>query len=342
MNPKVPERNKKAGVSYAVTDDGIELPVIDVTHPAFALHPSPGELAAMRTEILTQLEKGARMPAALRWVLFRVMALGSRLIRAIQASSGTFQDGTSTYLMKLGAENLGAGYASKLDRRIAASAAVVTLRLRLQDTARLLAEGLAPALAARPGAPLRLLNIAGGPAADSLNALLLLHKAHPSSLEGREIQIQVLDLDTAGPSFARRALEALQAKGAPLHGLAATLRHVPYDWKETAALRAALDGAADAVCAASSEGGLFDYGSDSEIAANLHVLRDRLPPGSPMAGSFTPDDTQELRIRSGNRVATVARHPDAFAALVRRSGWTVETRIEGPLNHVVGLRSLES
>ena len=36
MLPKIPEQNKKPGVCYAVTDDGLELPVIDITHPAFA------------------------------------------------------------------------------------------------------------------------------------------------------------------------------------------------------------------------------------------------------------------------------------------------------------------
>ena len=40
MSAIVPEAHKKAGVSYAFTDDGIELPVIDVTHPAFTIAPT--------------------------------------------------------------------------------------------------------------------------------------------------------------------------------------------------------------------------------------------------------------------------------------------------------------
>jgi hypothetical protein len=31
------EVNKRPGVYYALTNDGIELPIVDVTHPAFAL-----------------------------------------------------------------------------------------------------------------------------------------------------------------------------------------------------------------------------------------------------------------------------------------------------------------
>lgn len=36
VTPKVPEKNKVPGVCYALTDDGIELPVVDITNPAFA------------------------------------------------------------------------------------------------------------------------------------------------------------------------------------------------------------------------------------------------------------------------------------------------------------------
>jgi len=44
MMPRVPELNKKPGVCYAVTDDGLDLPVIDLTHPV--VYPEEG----VRTE----------------------------------------------------------------------------------------------------------------------------------------------------------------------------------------------------------------------------------------------------------------------------------------------------
>ena len=47
MDPIVPEGQKRFGVSYAVTDTGLELPVIDVTHPAFAIAPTDAELDAL-------------------------------------------------------------------------------------------------------------------------------------------------------------------------------------------------------------------------------------------------------------------------------------------------------
>ena len=37
MQPRITQKNNKAGVCYAITDEGVELPVIDVTHPAFAI-----------------------------------------------------------------------------------------------------------------------------------------------------------------------------------------------------------------------------------------------------------------------------------------------------------------
>jgi hypothetical protein len=42
-----PETNKRPGVSYVVAPNGLELPVIDVTHPAFALAITPAEQAAL-------------------------------------------------------------------------------------------------------------------------------------------------------------------------------------------------------------------------------------------------------------------------------------------------------
>ena len=79
------------------------------------------------------------------------------------------------------------------------------MRLRLQQTAKLMAEGLEHDLVAAPGVPLHLFNIAGGPAIDSLNALILLRRAGADVL-ARQITIQVLDVDARGPFFGANAL----------------------------------------------------------------------------------------------------------------------------------------
>ena len=65
------------------------------------------------------------------------------------------------------------------------------------------------------------------------------------------------------------------ADGGPLAGLDIVFDHRSYDWDEPAPLEALLRelGAAGAIVAASSEGGLFEYGSDAAIVANLEALR---------------------------------------------------------------------
>jgi hypothetical protein len=113
------------GVLSVMTDDGVSLAVIDVTHSAFAVAANDAELEAMSH-------------------------------------------------LKVGPDNLGTE-ASPLDRRIAASFPALVTRLRLQDMARLLADGLWPALAARRQPLLALVNIGGGPGGRQLE------RADPSS-----------------------------------------------------------------------------------------------------------------------------------------------------------------
>src|SRR5260370_27368773 len=104
-----------------------------------------------------------------------------------------------------------------MGRRVAAAPAVVAMRLRLQQCAQLLAEGLQTPLRNAPSAPLCLLNIAGGTAIDSLNALILLKRDAPDLL-ARPIQILVLDIAPNAPAFGANALAALNQEGRLLAG----------------------------------------------------------------------------------------------------------------------------
>jgi hypothetical protein len=210
--------------------------------------------------------------------------------------------------------------------------------------ARLLADALAERLAARPDGPVHVLNIGGGPAADSFNALVHLRREHPGLLTGRRVTIHVLDVDPAGPAFGARALAALQGEGGPLAGTDAALRHVAYDWTDAAQLRRILAGldAGDGLVAASTEGALFDYASDGDIAANLTVLRDRTPPDFAIVGSVpqsarTLDPrllaTEELPGRPAVRYLGI----DAFGPLARSAGWKVVKRLDSVAHHVMCL-----
>jgi hypothetical protein len=323
----------RADVLYATTDDGLRLPIIDVTHPAFAVTATDAELAAMSDQFVLESKQRQEVSAPLREALQRSM-----LGRGLMAAAGTFLTGMDTYLLKLGPDNLGAN-ADPLDRRIAGSFPALTTRLRLQDMARLLADRLSRTIAARPRQPVCLINIAGGPGADSWNALIRLHAEHPAVLAGRKIQIALLDLDDRGPAFGARAFATLRAPGAPLSGLDIGFRHVPYEWSDTDRLRQALDDlhATDAVCAISTEAGLFEYGSDREIVANLETLRIGTAPDTGVVGSVTRDGEPARLSQIASRVTTRPRTLEAFRDLVERAGWIVPHVIERPFSYNVCL-----
>jgi len=336
MPTTIPETNKKPGVCYAFTDDGIELPVIDLTHPAFAFSITQPELDAM----IEAMQRSANIPAA----VLQGVAQKSILVRGFVESAGTFTTGMMTYLNKLGPDNLGDGYAGPIDVQWAAGLAPVTFRWRMRDVALALVEGLRPALAARPVAPLHLLNIAGGPAMDSLNALILLHKQAPNLLDGRLICLHVLDLDPEGPDFGGRALDALLAEGAPLHGLAVSFEYIPYNWSDPAPLRSLLTQLGPGIVGAgSSEGGLFEYASDEDIFANLKVLHAGTPDDFVMVGPVVRDEgTLDPRLRMTVHMTgqPAIRYIglSAFGALAARSGWTIANHLDGPMHQVVTLK----
>jgi hypothetical protein len=259
-------------------------------------------------------------------------------------SAGTFTSGMMTYLNKLGPGVLGEGYAGPIDRQWAASLTPVTFRWRMRDVVRLLADGLAPGLSARPGAPLTLLNIGGGPAMDSLNALIVLQKEHPDWMAGRKISVLVLDLDSEGPAFGARALAALQAEGGPLHGLVVAFQAVCYDWSKPADLgRILADCAANgSVMMGSTEGGLFEYGSDEDIVANLAVLRTGTPADFGMVGpvvrdphSCDPRLSQMDQVEGCPAIRFIGWA--AFQQLAARAGWSIARTLDGPMHQVVQL-----
>jgi hypothetical protein len=207
--------------------------------------------------------------------------------------------------------------------------------MRLEDVARLLADGVGPLLSGHRDRPLFFVNIAGGPAADSLNAILMLRKTRGEGLAGRAIVVAVLDLDARGPAFGERALRTLGADGAPLNGLDVALRRVDYDWHNASALPGILDdlGARRAICAISSEGGLFEYGLDQQISANLETLRAATPADAIVVGSVTRDDEPARLALASAGAAVRPRTLEAFDDLARRSGWRIDASIHRPFSY---------
>jgi len=329
---------KKPGICYALAEEGVELPVIDVTHPAFRLDLTAEDMERSLADHIATLDRRERLPGLLRRLLLPFYRRRSVLLRGVLEAQGSFLSGMNTYLMKLGPDNLGPGFCGRLDRKVAASFPALSARVRLQEAARHLALALEEPLAARPGAPLHFLNIAGGPASDSLNALLLLRRDHPALLPGRTIHIHVLDLHKEAPRFGERSLAALGAEGGPLHGLPVAFEHLDYHWSDTAVLRALLGRLEPgAVVVGSSEGGLFVYGSDGEIRDNLQALKDGTPEDFTMVVSVTWDTPMVRRSRRFSRLSVRYFTREGFADLLRGTGWRPEKVLPGPTRQIVSL-----
>jgi hypothetical protein len=322
---------------FATTADGLRLPVIDVTHPAFALADDPASLAARRDAFLAWDRRNRRMPTIVTRLLMRLAARRSSLLRKILAADNEYLDSITTYMLKLGVDHLPPGFDGPIDRKVAAAPHMALVRLRMQQIARLLAEALLAPLAAAPDAPLHLVNIAGGPALDSINALIMLARRH-ATLIHRPIAIHVFDAHQDGPAFGARALVALTASGAPLHGIAVQFKHHAYDWNDTAPLARLLAGFAGhgAITAASSEGGLFEYGSDDAIVANLTALARA---GVPIvAGSVTSSSALRKRMIAQANFRLFPRGLEGFAPLAERSGYAIAESRTAVMSEQVLLR----
>ena len=178
----------------ARTRDGHELPVIDVTDPRFAVPDDSVATRALYDAFIDGERRRHRIPKFIMRMMLRRAARKSLIVRALFNSDAGYLDGMTTYLMKLGADQMVPPYDSEIDRRLAASPHVTLLRLRMQQIARLLADGLVEHLAGAAGAPLHLINIGGGPALDSVNALVLLCRDH-ADLMRRPVVVHVLRLE---------------------------------------------------------------------------------------------------------------------------------------------------
>ena len=128
MKPQFSDR----AIVFATTRDDLRLPVIDVTHPAFAVPDDPASVAARRDAFLAWDHRNRRLPRFVSRLLFRLAARRSRLIRKILTSPNGYLDSITTYMMKLGAAYLPPGFDSPMGRKIAAAPHVTMVRLRMQ------------------------------------------------------------------------------------------------------------------------------------------------------------------------------------------------------------------
>jgi len=252
--------------------DGLDLPVIDLTHPAFDFDLGGDEVRAVIDRFLEDARKREKLPRFLERLVVGIFLRQSLLARGLRRGKGSFVAGLDTYLFKMGPDFVGGPPFAPVDRAIASSLPAVSMRLRLLDVSRLLAKGIAPALEARRG-PIALYNLGGGPAADSWNALLLTRRDRPELLWERPCSIRVVDLSDAAPTFGARAVEALAQAGGPLDGVQVSF-HRPVTTDEDTVLLLETDASGSASIARPIGDGVWIF----EVAAEAgldHPYRER-------------------------------------------------------------------
>jgi hypothetical protein len=201
--------------------------------------------------------------------------------------------------------------------------------MRIRDLCRLQAGAVVPQLESSPEKTLCFINIAGGAASDSINTLILIRTENPTLLKNRKIEINVLDIDTISPHFARSCIEALKKQAHHFHGLDIAFHHIAHDWKDTDGLIPLLSNKKDHIVMCSSEGGLFEYGMDEDILRNLNVLYDHSPGDMRIAGTIIHDtDTVDPTVpatakatNSGLRFLGV----NGLKDLLEKTDWRLES-----------------
>jgi hypothetical protein len=128
----------------------------------------------------------------------------------------------------------------------------------------------------------------------------------------------------------------------PLVGLDIRFDHLKYDWSDTTILSELLRSfeGQDFLLAASSEGALFEYGSDEEIVANLRMINLASPPDAIVAGTVTHADEIGGPLNRTSEAAISFRGINAFMTLALTAGWKFSKKIDRPLSHDILMKKL--
>jgi hypothetical protein len=200
----------------------------------------------------------------------------------------------------------------------------MSLRVRLQQIATIMAEALQRGSSA---SRLRLLTIGGGTAIDALNALILLQTS-VAQVSFPFADIAIMDIDE-GSQLGKAALEALQAGDRLSGDWAISLKFFHYSWNEPFALAPKLRSWAEdgTFVLASSEGALFEYGSDEVVRSNLQMLYEAGKVS--VAGSVIGNDAAGRAMAERSPFALFPRGIQAIQTLASRVGYRVSRVIEG-------------
>jgi len=129
----------------------------------------------------------------------------------------------------------------------------------------------------------------------------------------------------------------LRRPGRPLAGYDVTFKHHVYDWNDPSPLASLVEEAIGRheVVAASSEGGLFEYGDDEISISNLAALQ-----GKPIVGSVTNGDALRRRMIAAGKFKLHPRDREEFARIAAAAGYQLRRSEPGPISCQVALGAL--
>ena len=325
-----------AYVTWSSGSETLPIAVIDVTDPSFALEDTAASRATLDASFLEEERRQSRKPRFIMNLMLRAGARQSRLLHSLVHPSADYFDGLTTYIVKLGPDHLPPGFNTALDRKVVSTPHVTSIRVRLQQCAYLMADRLTGILESLPATPLHLFNVAGGTAIDSLNALIVLSERRPELLQ-RPIRIFVMDIDTIGPSFGALATAALKQEGHALSGIDVQLLHEAYDWNDARPLGLKIEQSRkqEAIVAVSAEGGLFEYGNDQAVVANLKAMTGNGSAATVVVGSVTRSGAARKASMQRANFKLYPRTMEQFDSLARQAGFEATRVEESPISYQV-------
>jgi hypothetical protein len=341
MERKYTEKIKIPGISYAFTIDGVELPVLDVTHPLFISSIDELKLQKMISEIGNETAERAKKFYSLPSFVKKYLAKRSYIMAGFMEmdSGNTYVSGLSTMMMKLGPGLIGKGRKKFLDRLGSKASGGMMVRMRARDMATLLAESVIRSVKRNPGKDLCMFNIGGGTATDSINSLIIIHRSEPLLLRNIKIEIDILDIDDFGPWFAAQSVQALTSEGGALNGIELECRYYKYDWNDTALLSTLVKERKECIQVCSSEGGLFEYGEEIHILENLRAISENDQKETFITGSVLKDplsiDPIIMATLSMTSITPKMYGIEVLKQMAIESGWKLDNIASGNPRYVV-------
>lgn len=333
-------KNKLDGLSYVFTENGIELPVLDITHPGFISSIDENRLKKLIPYVKVNAEKNAEKFNKIPAFIKNYFARHSFAMAELMQNETPFATGISTLMIKSGPNLIGKGKNRFWDRLVSKGFGSLVIRMRIRDISRCEADQIIHLLKNSPDRNLCIINIAGGSASDNINALFLVQKEDPLLLKGRKIEINVLDIDIYGPDFARRCIDTLKLPGNKFSELDIAFNHINYDWNDPQKLSQLLSERKGWLQICSSEGGLFEYCSDEVIIRNLDTLYKNSPDDMIIAGTLLHDlESVDAGIIAALKISTSIKPrflgKNGLINIIRKNRWRLKSTIEGNPRYMV-------